>query len=281
MIKITADSTCDLSTELLQAWDITLAPLAIVVEDDVYRDGVDITPKEIFALSEAGKVCKTAAVNVAEYTAFFETFLGKYDAVIHINIGQSFSSCHQNAVLAAASLQHVYVVDSANLSTGSGHLVLDAAAMARRGASARQIVDALERTKSLIDASFLIDSTTYLYRGGRCSGVENVGARLLHIKPCIEVRAGVMRVGKKYRGRFDRALVQYVKERLAGVEGIDDSRVFITHSPCDQETVANVRAAVAQYGHFQQIIETDAGCTVSSHCGPNTLGILFKRTCPQ
>lgn len=278
MIKISADSTCDLSPALLQEYGISLVPLGIVVEEQTYLDGVNITPADLFRyVEEEKKVCRTSAVNAFTYEETFRGYLASYDAVIHICISAEFSSCYQNACQAASRLENVYVIDSRNLSTGSGHLVLDAARMAQKGMAAEAIYQALLETVPKVDASFVIDQLGYLRRGGRCSAITAGGAKLLRIKPCIEVVGGKMDVGKKYRGSFDRCLKHYVKDRLAEREDIDYSRIFITHTTCQKETVDMVRSLVEKYGQFEEILETDAGCTVSNHCGPNTLGILFKR----
>ena len=278
MIKITADSTCDLSPEILNDRGITLMPLCILVDDKAFRDGMDITPADIFRyVDEEGKTCKTAAVNVYEYERFFAELSPKYEAVIHICIGSGFSSCYQNAAQAAQSFENVYVVDSRNLSSGSGHIVYDAASMAKDGLEPKEICRRLEETIPRVDASFVIDRLDYLHKGGRCSGLEAIGAKLLQIKPCIEVIDGKMKVGKKYRGRFEDCLEHYVKDRLYIKQDIDYSRVFITHPMCSAQTVAKTREVICQYAHFGEIIETQTGCTIANHCGPNMLGILFKR----
>lgn len=278
MIKITADSTCDLSPQILEQFNISLMPIHVLIDDKGFRDGVDITPKDLFRyVGEEGKSCKTAAVNSFEYENFFKEFSPNYDAVIHISLGSGFSSCYQNAKIAAESFENVYVVDSQNLSTGSGHIVYEAALMAQNGAKPEEILRHLEEIIPKIDTSFVIDTMEYLRKGGRCSGLEAFGATLLKIKPSIEVVEGKMVVGKKYRGNFDRCIVNYVKDRLENNDDIDLSRVFITHSYCSPETVQKVLEAIQQYANFDQIIETTAGCTVSTHCGPNTLGILYMR----
>ncbi|WP_342468488.1 DegV family protein [Ureibacillus sp. FSL K6-3587] len=278
MIKITADSTCDLSPQIIEQFDISLMPLHVLIDDEDFRDGIDIEPKDIFRyVGQEGKSCKTAAVNTFEYENFFKEFSQNYDAVIHISLGSGFSSCCQNAKMAAQQFDNVYVVDSQNLSTGSGHIVYEAALMAQEGVQPEVIVKHLEEVAPKVDASFVIDTMEYLRKGGRCSGIEAFGATLLRIKPSIEVVDGKMIVGKKYRGNFDRCIVNYVKDRLENNNDIDYSRVFITHSYCSPETVQKVREAVETYANFEQIIETTAGCTISSHCGPNTLGILYKR----
>lgn len=278
MVKVTADSTCDLSPQIINDLDITLMPLHILVDGEEFSDGVDITPEDIFKyVDEQGKTCKTAAVNVYEYKSLFEEMLSKYEAVIHVSLGSEFSSCYQNACLAAQDLKNVYVIDSRNLSTGSGHLVYEAAIMARNGLDPEEICKNLEELVPRIDASFVIDRLDYLHKGGRCSGLEAIGAKFLKIKPCIEVVEGKMIVGKKYRGSFERCLQNYIKDKLLDKEDIDYSRIFITHPMCSKQTIEKVKETISQYAQFDEIIETKAGCTISTHCGPNTLGILFKR----
>ncbi len=282
MVKVTADSTCDLTPRLLRELDVTLTPLAVMVGEETFHDGVDITPADVFRyVEQEGKSCRTAAVNVFEYHRLFEELLETYDAVIHINISAEFSSCYQNAALAAKSFENVYVVDSRNLSSGSGHVVYAAAEMAKRGLPAEEIVTKLNEMIPRVDASFVIDKLDYLYKGGRCTGLEAFGAKLFQLKPCIEVHAGKMTVGKKYKGSFERSLENYVKDKLRDLDDIDQSRVFITHPACSAETVLRVRELLEANANFEEIIESRAGCTISSHCGPYTLGILILRKTPK
>ncbi|MGI6151536.1 MAG: DegV family protein [Christensenellales bacterium] len=277
-IKITADSTCDLSPELIRKYDIDIIPLYIIKNGDSFRDGINITPEDIFDhVANGGDICTTSALNVSDYMEKFTELSPKYDAVIHINISAEFSACFQNATLAAGEFENVYAVDSRNLSTGSGHVVIEAAKMAKSGMDAKEIVQKLNELTGRVEASFVIDKLDYLKKGGRCSSLAALGANLLNLKPCIEVRDGAMHVAKKYKGSFEKSLKKYVKDRLEGRTDIDPSRIFITSSGCDPEVVRSVREAVEGYVDFQEIIETTAGCTISSHCGPNTLGILFMR----
>ncbi|KGR88302.1 DegV family protein [Lysinibacillus odysseyi] len=277
MIKITADSTCDLSPELLHTLDITLTPLHVLIDEEDFRDGINIIPQDIFKhVGEHNRTCTTAAINTYEYEEFFSQFVDQYEAVIHINLGSDFSSCYQNAKIAAQSFDNVYVIDSQNLSTGSGHLVYEAAFLAREGRTAHEIVEKVQALIPKVNASFVIDRMDYLKKGGRCSSMEAFGATLLKIKPSIEVTHGKMAVGKKYRGNFENCLEKYIKDRLQQDDKIDKSRIFITHSMCPPETVQKVRGWIAQYTEFEEVIETSAGCTISAHCGPNTLGILYK-----
>ena len=275
-IKITADSTCDLTKELVEKYGIEITPLYIIDGDKTYVDGVDIQPREIFDLVTAsGKLCSTAAVSVSDYLAVFGRLLKEYDAIVHFTISSDMSACYQNACIAASELGNVYVVDSRNLSTGIGHLALDAAIMAQSGMDAADIKAALDKKQEKLDVSFILDTLKFIYKGGRCSAVAAFGANVLGLKPCIEVNGGTMGVGKKYRGALKKCMVQYVHDRLEGRDDIDYSRIFITDSGVSDDIYEAVREAVAQCGPFENIFHTRAGCTVSNHCGPNCLGILY------
>ena len=275
-IKITADSTCDLSPELIKKYDIRIIPLHIKKADDSdYLDGVDINPQDIFDyVDTVGKACHTAAVNVEEFEKVFREELETHDAIVHVDISSDFSACYQNACI-ASEVGNVYVIDSRNLSTGVGHIVHDAAELAAQGVPPEEIKKTLDEKQKKLDVSFVINTLKYLHKGGRCSALVALGANVLQLKPCIEVRDGKMGVGKKYRGSFEKAIKQYVRDRLEGRDDIDYKRIFITHSYCSHELVEQVRALIEELGPFEEIIETDAGCTVSNHCGPNCLGVLF------
>lgn len=278
-IKITSDSTCDLSPELLKKYDISLIPLYVVKDGKDYRDGVDIMPDDIFAFVDAGgELCTTAAVGVADYQKCFSQYADAYDAMIHINIGSDFSACHQNACIAAKEFSNVYAVDSRNLSSGQGHVVVEAAKMAEAGLPAGEIVEKLNELTGRVEASFIIDRLDYMRKGGRCSAVTLLGANILQLKPCIEVRDGHMVVSKKYQGSFDKCVRKYVRDRLEGRENeIVRERIFITHPHCAESAVTAAREEIEKTLPFEEIIETRAGCTVSCHCGPSTLGVLFIR----
>ena len=277
-IKIISDSTCDLSPELLTAHNISLVPLTVVKGDEQFKDGVTITPAEIFAhVAVGGALCSTAANSIGEYEDIFAELAPKYDGVIHINISSEFSSCYQNARLAAADYPNVRVIDSRNLSTGQGLVVLKACELAKTATDLDALAEQLQAFTSKVEASFLVDKLDYLVKGGRCSSAAALGANLLNLKPCIEVRDGKMSVVKKYRGKYDKCLASYVKDRLAGRDDLDNGTLFITQTTVSDECYAAVKASVAEHGHFDNIYETYAGCTVSCHCGPGTLGILFVR----
>ena len=280
-IKISADSTCDLSPDLIVRYDIGISPLYIVRDGESLVDGVDITPDEIYAHVEAGgSMCSTAAVSVYDYVEFFRKELESADAVVHFHISGDMSACYQNACIAAAEVGNVYPVDARNLSTGIGLLVLEAAELAQKGElTAQEIQQRMNQRRELLDVSFVVEQLGYLRKGGRCSSVAALGANMLSLRPCIQVKDGKMGVGKKYRGAYQKCLLQYVKERLEGRNDIDLHRIFITESGgFTPEEVAEVEAAVRGYQPFEEVLHTRAGCTVSSHCGPRTLGILYFHT---
>ena len=277
-IKILSDSTCDLSPAQLEEHDITLARLTVIKGGEPFVDGETITPADIFAhVTNGGDLCSTTANNMSDYQALFEEFAPKYDGVILITIGSGFSSCYQNACLAAEDYPNVRVIDSMNLSTGQGHVVLEACRLAKTCQSLDEIVEKLNAFTPRVEASFLLDQLKYMVKGGRCSSAAALGANLLNLKPCIEVRDGKMSVVKKYRGNYAKCLANYVKDRLADREDIIRDELFITYTPVTDECLSAVKAAVEEHGHFNTVYETTAGCTVSCHCGPATLGVLFVR----
>ena len=277
-IKITSDSTCDLSKELIEKYDIGIIPLIIVKDGAEHRDGVDIVPADIFAhVAAGGDLCSTAALGVGEYQEYFEGLAGNYDGILHINIGSGFSSCHQNACLAAEEFDNVKVVDSMNLSTGQGLVVLKACELAETCASLEELHAEIQAFTSRVEASFLLDQLKYMVKGGRCSSAAALGANLLNLKPCIEVKGGKMSVVKKYRGNYAKCLTNYVKDRLTNRDDLDMWTLFVTRTPVTDECEKAVAAAVAECDQFHNTYWTEAGCTVSCHCGPGTLGVLFVR----
>ena len=277
-IKILSDSTCDLSPEQLAQHNIDLARLTIVKNGEAFVDGLTITPADIFAhVAAGGDLCSTTAYNVEEYQNLFAKFADQYDGVIHITIGSGFSSCYQNACIAAEDFPNVRVIDSQNLSTGQGHVVLEACRLAKTCESLDEIADKLNAFTPKVEASFLLDQLKYMVKGGRCSSVAALGANLLNLKPCIEVRDGKMSAVKKYRGSYAKCLANYVKDRLADREDIVRNELFLTYTTVTDECLAAVKEAIAEHGNFETVYETEAGCTVSCHCGPATLGVLFIR----
>lgn len=277
-IKIISDSTCDLPVELLQQYDITILPLHIRKNGEFYLDGIEIKPSDIFSyVDSGGEICSTAAVNVGEFMDCFDVYSPLYDAVIVITIGSRFSSCCQNAQVAAQEYQNIYVVDSGSLSCGQGLLVLKAAELARKDISPEEICQQLYEAATHIEASFILDRLDYIKKGGRCSAVAALGANLLKIKPCIEVKNGQMTVGKKYRGSFAKVIGQYTKERLDSCRDVCTDLVFVVQSDAEQSAIDAAKHALAEDGRFEDVMDACAGCTVACHCGPNTLGVMFFR----
>lgn len=278
-VKIIADSTCDLSRELIDKYDIAITPLSVILGEKTGLDGIEITPEDIYAHVEAtGQLPKTSAINTEEYRRVFRHWQDEGCQIVQFCISSLFSSCYQNACTAAEGMQDVYVVDTLNLSTGMGLLVLHAAEMAQKGCSASEIHQACTKLTAQVEASFVVNSIDYLYKGGRCSALSALGANLLRIKPCIEVTDGRMVPGHKLRGNIGKVMQSYVDERLTGRKDIDLHRIFITHTRCDPADVEAVRRKILQLQPgFEEILETTAGSTITSHCGPATLGILFIR----
>ena len=280
-VLITRDSTSDLTAEQLQKFNIKTIPLGITLGDKTYRDGVDIDPDYIYKYHEEnGVLPKTSAANISEMIDFFRPFVEEGYAIVHFTISSKMSSTYQNSLIAAEEFEDVYVVDSANLSTGEGLLVLRAAEMAQAGADAKEIFDTVSALVPYVDASFVIDSLEYLHKGGRCSALAALGANLLKLKPCIQVKDGGMGVCKKYRGKYIQTLREYVAERLTDYSDIELDRVFVTHAGCDPEVVEEVVDLVKKTAPFKEVVVSRAGCTISSHCGANTLGVLYVRKTP-
>lgn len=278
MIKITTDSTCDLPEALLREYDITVLPLGIVKGEGLFRDGVDIHPADIAAHVDAGgAITTTNAVNTADYLDCFSCLLKTCDAVVHVNLGSKISSCHQNARIAAAELSNVYVADSDNITVGMGELVLRAARAARAGHTPEEILAELEDLRRRMEVSFVLDRLDYMKRGGRCSAVTAIGANLLKLHPCIEVVDGKLAVTKKYRGSMERVVSDYLHDRLDGRDDIDTERIWLVDSAFGPELADAARAVLQADGRFGEILESKAGCTIFSHCGPNTVGLAILR----
>ncbi len=277
-IKITSDSTCDLAKELLEKHDITLFPLTVIKNDEAFSDGITITTDEIFAhVAAGGDLCTTTAGSMGEYLELFEKYAADYDAIVHISLSSELSSSYQNACLAANEFTNIAVIDSKNLSTGQGLVVLKACELANSVSSLEEIKQLLNEFTPRVEASFLLDQLGYMVKGGRCSAVAALGANLLGLKPCIEVKDGKMGVVKKYRGSYSKCLSAYVKDRLANRDDLDRTHLFVTRTPVSDECLQAVESAVKEYADFENIYWTMAGCTISCHCGPGTLGVLFVK----
>ena len=277
-IILSADATCDLDEELKKRYEVYYSPYHIILDGQDYIDNVDITATELYqAYWEKKLLPKTAAINVAEYTERFRPWVDAGFDVIHINLSSAISASHQNCLTAAEALGHVYPVDSLNLSTGSGLLVIEAADMIRQGLPAPEIQTRLRAMTEKVHASFILDTLEFMHAGGRCSAVAALGANLLSLKPCIEVdnRTGKMGVAKKYRGPLSKVLVKYTQDQLSAYDSIRTERIFITHSGIDTALIELVRDTINRTMQFDEIFVTRASCTISSHCGPNTLGVLF------
>ena len=280
-ILIASDSTCDLTPELLEQHDIKILPLGVTLGEKTYKDGVDVDPDMIYAYYEENKsLPKTSAVNIAEFTEFFKQYTERGYEIIFFTISALMSATYHNACLAAEDFKGVYVVDTKNLSTGNGLLLLSAYGMIQDGLTAAEIAAECERLTDYVSASFVIDSLEFLHKGGRCSTLAAFGANLLKLKPCIVVRNGKMGVSKKYRGAFGKVLREYIKDQLEDHSDIDLSRVFVTHAGCDEAIVNACVEDVKALAPFKELHITRAGCTISSHCGRNTLGVLFIKKTP-
>ncbi len=275
-IKVTADSTCDLPLSVREKYNIDVMPLHVALGEDDFLDGVTIQPENIYDYYKKTKnLPKSGARSAEEYKEFFKRFTDEGYAVIHYNISDSMSASHANAKAAASELKNVYTVDSASLSTGTALLMLDACDMAAEGMSAEEIVKRSVKRAPYVQASFVVDTLEFLYKGGRCSSLQYLGANLLSLKPCIEVKNGAMGVARKYMGRYTRCIRKYVEETLKIFGNPDKKRCFVTHTKMEDGITEAVIEQVAQSGVFDEIIETTAGCTITTHCGAGTLGILF------
>ena len=279
MIRIAADSTCDLSKELIDKYNISIIPLHIVLEDKEYRDGFDITPDEIYEWSDKNNTTpKTSAVGFEDAENAIKPIADTDDEMIIFTISEKMSTTANVFRMAAEDLEvedKVSVIESANLSTGIGLLVIEAAIMAVDGRTREEIVDFIEDMKPRVRSSFVVDTLTYLHRGGRCSSVAALAGGMLKLHPKIVVENGAMLATKKYRGKMDSVILDYAKEMEEDLKQAKKDRVFITHSGCNQETIDSVKEYLESLGQFEEILITRAGGVISSHCGPGTLGVLF------
>ncbi len=282
MIRISTDSTSDLTKELYDRYNVSVLPLFIRLAGKEYVDGKDLDVPKMFELVKThNELPMTAAHGVGDYEAYFNSIREESPGceIIHISISSDFSTSFNSARLAAENMEGVYAVDSRNLSSGVGHVVIEAAERAERGMAAADIVRELEQDIiPNVETSFVLDTLDYMAKGGRCSMVTALGANILGLRPCIQVIDGKMKVVKKYRGPFQRVLRQYIKERLEGREDIVRRRIFVTHANYDPKLVDECADEVKSIMDFDEVKITRAGCTISCHCGPNCLGILFIRS---
>lgn len=279
MVKIIADSTCDLSQEICGRYDISILPLHILLGDEEYLDGKNITPSQIYAWSDENRTTpRTSAPSLEDAIALLAPYVKERREVVCFSISDEMSASGSVMRLAAGELEAedlIHVVNSANLSTGIGLLVVEAAIMAREGADGETIVRRMEELKPLVRASFVVDTLVYLHRGGRCSGLAALAGGALKLHPRILVEDGKMKPGKKYRGNINKVIMSYATDMEENLKRAKKDRVFITHSVCDEAVVEEVRQYLKSLNHFDEILETMAGGVVSSHCGPGTLGVLF------
>ena len=279
MIRIFSDSTCDLSDELLKRYDITLLPLYIILGEKQYKDRVNITPQDIFKWSDEHKTTpKTSAASVDDIIEKIKPVLDAGDEIVAFSISLEMSNMGNVIRLAAQTLDaedRVHYIDSRNLSTGIGHLVVEAAVMAQQGKSADEIVSEIQKLIPKVRASFVVDTLTYLHRGGRCGGLAALAGSVLRLHPKIMVKDGVMGAGKKYRGKYSEIIMNYAREMESELLRAKPDRVFVTHPPCDPKTVDAVCDYLRGLNYFGEVLDTEAGGVISSHCGPGTLGVLY------
>ena len=277
-VIIGSDSTTDLSPELIERYNVKIVPLGVTLGEQIFTDGVDINPDKIYAHYEKnGELPKTSAPSIADFEEFFKKHTSEGNAVVFFTISSDMSCTYNNARLAASDFEDVYVVDTRNLSTGGGLLVIAAAEMAEAGEDAATIAAKCEDMRERVDASFVIDNLEFLHKGGRCSAVAAFGANMLQLKPCITVSGGKMGVAKKYRGKFSKVLGEYVKDRIGDGSNVELAHVFVTHAGCAPEIYEKCVADVKALADVGEVHITRAGCTISSHCGRDTLGVLFIR----
>ncbi|MBR6274919.1 MAG: DegV family protein [Lachnospiraceae bacterium] len=279
MIKIFADSTCDLSKELVERYNIGIIPLHIVMDGKEYRDGLEITPAEIFKWADANKTTpKTSAISIEDFEAAVKPEIDAGNEVIVFSISAEMSTTNNIMKLTAEDMgaaDKISVIDSRNLSTGIGLLVLAAADLVAAGKNREETVKEIERLIPLTRASFTVDILTYLHRGGRCSAVAALAGSVLKLHPKIVVENGKMRPDKKYRGKNTKAIMEYVTDLTPELKKARKERVFITHTCKEREIVEEVRTYLESLGYFDEVLESHAGGVISSHCGPGTLGVLF------
>lgn len=278
-IRIMADSTCDLSAELIEKYGISIIPLNIVMDDVSYLDGVETSPDQIYEWADAKRTTpKTASPGPEAAIQFLHPAAEAGEEVCFLGISEQMSATCQVMRLAADELEyseHVRIVDSMNLSTGIGLQVLYAAELAEEGITLDALEEKLKEYRTRVRASFVVDTLTYLQRGGRCSAVTALLGNTLKLKPRIEVADGKMGVSKKYRGNREKTVLAYVKDMEAALLKAEPKRVFITHSGINQEIIDAVKSYLTSLKHFEAIYVTRAGGVVSSHCGAGTLGVLF------
>lgn len=273
-IAISAETTCDMTEELLRKYDVKTIPFGVFVNGVLHKDG-DFTTEELFRIvDETGVLPKTNAVNTAEFTEYFSGLLKEYDAIVHISLSSGITSATQNAFMAAQQMKNVYVVDSKSLSTGIALLCIYARELADAGVDPKTIQKKVQARTSSVQASFVIERLDYLYKGGRCSSLQLLGANLLKIRPRIVLKDGKMGMDKKYRGNMENVIGKYGENVLEDFNTPDKKMAFITYTTATEGMLEKARIACQNAG-FETVFETRAGGTIASHCGAHTLGILY------
>ena len=275
-VIITTDSVCDMPKELLERYQVRMIPLTISEGDHSYKDGVDFTPDDIYELYDSQHLLpKTSAISPQEFIDFFTPLTQDGSEVVHIDISSACSATYQNACMASSELDGVFPVDSLHLTLGQGLLVIEACRLRDAGLSAREIAEQLPAYREKIVTSFVVDTLEYLWKGGRCSGLTAFGANLLQVRPCLELREGEIKVARKYRGTMQKVYTQYIRDYLSR-ENIDTRMGFLVHSGrISQETLDQLRQLILELVPFSEVPIVRAGCTVTSHCGPGTIGVIF------
>ena len=273
-IAISSESTCDLTQELIEKHNVKIIPYTVILGDEMVTDGEDV-PAKIFKFVEETKTLpKTSAINEIQYKEYFEELLKDYDAIVHISLSSGITSSTSHAQTVASKMKNVWVVDSKSLSTGLGLLVLYASKLNKAGENPEDIVKKVEARVPHVQASFVVERLDYLYKGGRCSALSFFGANLLKIRPQIVVSNGTMKPAKKYRGKMERVIENYCADTLAEFDNADKSIAFVTYTTATPEMIVNAKTALKNAG-FEEVIETRAGGTITSHCGEHVLGILY------
>ncbi len=278
-IAIITDSTSDLSKEMLEKYEIDVIPLHIRLGEEDYLDGANITPEELYAWADKhGETPKTSTISIPEAMDCIQAGLERAEKLIVFCISQQMSSCYSVMNIAVEELEmqdRVFVIDSKNLSTGIGLQILEAQTMIEKGMEAEEIAEQILNMQEKVRASFVVDTLTYLYRGGRCSGVAAMAGGALKLHPYISVAEGKMQPGKKYRGKMQKVILDYVEDLKPDLLNAKADNLFITHSGCEEEILEMVQEELKQLQYFKNIYVTRAGGVISSHCGPGTLGVLF------
>ena len=277
-IVITADSTCDLPKNIIDEQNIIIFPLSILFGEKSYLDGVEIHASDIYEhVKKTGVLPKTAAVPPADYYDVFKKLTDEGKAVVHISLSSAISSSHQNSLVAASEFDNVYCVDSKSLCTAMGLLVLKACDLREKNFDAKKIANRLKGMAQKLHTTFVLDSLEYLHKGGRCSGVERFGANVLGLKISIAVspETGKLDVSKKYRGKIEAVYKQYLNDCMNAAGRADKTRIAIANSGGVNGDIIAYARGVAEGKGFKEVIIADAGCTISSHCGPKTFAVFF------